>query len=401
MKTAFCGATLIDGTGKPPVENGVILIEDGVIRNVGKSIEIALPIDCKRYDLKGKTIIPGLIDCHIHMDLHGLANTNEENYVEEKLRSIRTAYDMEETLKQGITTVRNAGSVNGIDFAVKSAVDAGWCKGPRIITSGQIISMTARGNDYFKGMYREADGKEEVLKATREQIKAGADFIKVMATGAYMNPGGEPGAVQFNLDELIIIVEEAKKLGLHVAAHAHGAQGILNACIAGVKTIEHASFINEQGIKMAIEKGIYIVPTLAAGFNVLKNASASNVPRFMVEKMMNLRETRINNIKKAFQAGVKIAFGSDAGTSNNSHGQNALELIIWVKENIMNPLEAIYCATKVAAEALGIEDKVGTIESGKVADMVVINGELTDSLQPLIDQIQNVYKDGKEIPLFS
>jgi imidazolonepropionase-like amidohydrolase len=397
MKTVFLGATLIDGTGKPPVEDAVIIIEGELIRNVGKFREIAIPDDCQRYDLKGKTIIPGLIDCHIHMDLHGLDNTEEENYVESKLRSIRTAYNMEESLKQGITTVRNAGSVNGIDFAVKSAVESGWCKGPRIFTSGQIISMTARGNDYFEGMYREADGIDEVRKATREQIKAGADFIKVMATGAIMNPGGDPGAVQYNLSELNVIVEEANKLGLHVAAHAHGAQGILNACLAGVKTIEHASFINEQGITMALEKGIFIVPTLAAGYNVLKNASLTNVPRFMVEKMTNLRKTRINNIKKAFQAGVKIAFGSDAGTSNNHHGQNALELIIWVKENIMSPLEAICCGTKVAAEALGIEGKIGTIENGKIADIVVVNGSLTNSLQPLLNQIIRVYKEGKEI----
>ncbi|HED24444.1 MAG TPA: amidohydrolase family protein [Firmicutes bacterium] len=321
--------------------------------------------------------------------------------MEDKLRAIRTAHNMDITLQHGITTVRNAGSVNHIDFAVKTAITSGWCRGPRIYTSGQIISMTASGNDYFKGMYREADGIDEVRKATREQIKAGADFIKVMATGAYMNPGGVPGAVQYNLDELKVIVEEADKLGLRVAAHAHGTQGIINADLAGVKTIEHGSFIDERGIELMLEKDIYLVPTFVAGFHILENAQSQRVPDFMIQKNMDMRKIRGSSIRKAVEAGIKVTMGSDAGTSYNLHGLNAMELILYVREGFMTPIEAICSGTRIAAEAIGIEDRIGTLEEGKIADLVVVNGDLVKTLDPLLEKIEAVYKEGKEVPLLN
>ncbi|MFO8192434.1 MAG: amidohydrolase family protein [Bacillota bacterium] len=401
MITVFKGAALIDGRGGTPIKNALLVIKDESIIYAGDANNYNIPEEAQVVDLEGRSIIPGLIDCHIHMDLHGMADTNDENYVEEKLRSIRTAYNMELTLKHGITTIRNAGSVHQIDFAVKNAVESGWCRGPRIFTSGQIISMTASGNDYFKGMYREADGVDEVRKATREQIKAGADFIKVMATGAYMNPGGIPGAVQYNLDELKVIVEEADKLGLRVAAHAHGTQGIINAALAGVKTIEHGSFIDERGIELMLEKDIYLVPTFVAGYHILEHAQSHEVPDFMIQKNVDMRKIRGSSIRKAFEAGIKVALGSDAGTSYNLHGLNAMELILYVKEGFMTPLEAICSGTRIAAEAIGIEDRVGTLEKGKIADFVVVNGDLVKSLDSLLDKIEIVYKEGKSVPLLN
>jgi imidazolonepropionase-like amidohydrolase len=401
MINLYRGAVLIDGSGGEPLEDAVLAVENDTVVFAGKADSYEPPAGANTIDLSGKTIIPGLIDCHIHMDLHGMANTSDENHIEEKLRSIRTAYNMKRTLQQGITTVRNAGSVNHIDFAVKSAVEAGWIDGPRIFTSGKILSMTAQGNDYFNGMYREADGPAEVRKAAREQLKAGADFLKVMATGAYMNPGGVPGAVQYGLDELEVIVDEANKLGLRVAAHAHGAQGIVNACLAGVKTIEHGSFIDERGIELMLEKNIYLVPTFVAGYQILKNAKDSGVPDFMIKKNQGMREVRASSIRKVIEAGIKVAFGSDAGTSYNCHGLNATELILWVEEGFMTPLQALCSGTRIAAEAIGIEDRVGTLEKGKLADFVVVEGDLSASLDPLLDGIKAVYKEGKEISLLN
>ncbi|MFO7952756.1 MAG: amidohydrolase family protein [Bacillota bacterium] len=399
MTIVFKDAVLIDGNGGTPIDKGILAIKEDKVIYAGKADGFICPEGADINALNGKTIIPGLIDCHIHMDLHALADTNDENFVEDKLRAIRTASNMQKTLQQGITTIRNAGSVNHIDFAVKTAVEDGWCNGPRILTSGQIISMTALGNDYFKGMYIEADGVDEVRKAARLQLKAGADFLKVMATGAYMNPGGVPGAVQYNLDELQVIVEEADKLGLHVAAHAHGAQGIVNSALAGVRTIEHGSFLDEKGIEMMLEKNIYLVPTYAAGYHIFKHAETENVPDFMVRKNIEMRKTRGKNIQKAIDAGIKVAFGSDAGTTHNYHGTNAMELVIYVNEGYMSPLEAISSGTRIAAEAIGINDLVGTLEKGKIADFVIVDGELTKGLDPLLNNIAAVYKEGKKVPV--
>lgn len=401
MIKVFKGAVLIDGNGGDPISDATLAVEDNTIIYAGKDGELSIRGDAEICEVPGKTIIPGLIDCHIHIDLHGMSDTNDENFVEDKLRAIRTARNMENTLQQGITTVRNAGSVNHIDFAVKAAVEDGWCIGPRIITSGQIISMTAMGNDYFKGMYVEADGVDEVRKAARTQLKAGADFLKVMATGAYMNPGGVPGAVQYNLNELQVIVEEAGKLDLHVAAHAHGAQGIINSVLAGVRTIEHGSFLDDQGIELMLDNNIYLVPTFAAGYHILKHAESEGIPEFMVEKNIEMRRIRGKSIKKAVDAGIKVAFGSDAGTTHNYHGTNATELVLYVNEGFMSPIDAISSGTRIAAEAIGILDLVGTLEKGKIADFIIVDGDLTKGLEPLLDNIVEVYKEGKKVPVLN
>ncbi len=397
MKKALIGATLIDGTGKPPLDNAAVIIDNDKIHAAGKAEDIRIPPGTEIVDVTGKTIIPGLIDCHIHMDLHGLANTYEENLIDDKLRTLRALSDMQATLKSGVTTVRNAGSVNHIDFAVKEAINSKWFKGPRILTSGQIISMTAAGNNYFKGMYYEADGVDETRKAARLQIKAGADFLKVMATGAFMNPGGDPGTVQFSVDEIKAIVEEAQKVGIKVAAHAHANQGIINAIEAGVNTIEHGSFIDDNAIEMMIEKGIYLVPTFVAGHHMLKNGIEKGVPPFIIEKNNRSRETRAKCLRRAFNAGVTVVFGSDAGTNYNYHGKNAMELVLFVEEGFLNPLEAIQCGTLLAAKALGIEDMVGSVESGKLADLVIVEGSLEKSLDSLLTGIEIVFKDGVDL----
>lgn len=397
MALALKGAFMIDGTGKEPVENSLLVIDDGLITYAGQFDAAKMPVNSEVLDLSGNTIIPGLIDAHIHMDLHGMGNTYEENLVEDKLRTIRALKEMQDTLKNGITTVRNVGSVNYIDFAVKEAIESGLFAGPRIITCGKIISMTAAGNDYFLGMYREADGCDEVRKAAREQIKAGADCLKLMATGAYMNPGGVPGAPQLSRAEMAVVVEEAAKLGLRVAAHAHGKEGIINAIEAGVNTIEHGTFMDDEVIALMIERGIYLVPTYVVGYLMEKYGTENSIPEFMVEKNRKSSEQFSENLHKAIKAGVLTAFGTDAGTNYNYHGNNALELVLLVEHGFMNPLQAIKSGTLVSAEALGISAETGTLENGKTADIVVVGGSLQENLQPLLENIEMVYKRGVKV----
>jgi len=396
MITSLEGATLIDGTGRPPLRNAVLVFEDNRIADVGTGNDMKIPEDALVFDVADKYIIPGLIDCHIHLDLHGMADTFQENLVEEKLRTIRSAKEMEDTLHAGYTTVRSLGSVNHIDFAVKKAIEEGLINGPRILTSGKIICMTSAGSEYFEGMYRVADGADEARKAAREQLKAGADVLKVMATGAIMNPGGVPGAPQLNVEEIQAVVEEGAKLDIKTAAHAHGAQGIKNAIRAGVATIEHGTMADDEAIALMAEKNIYLIPTLSVDDLIIRAGAQSGVAAFMVEKAINIGEKRSKVFRKAIAAGVPIAMGTDAGTPFNYHGKNSLEVKLYVDRALMTPQEALQTATLNGAEAIGLADSLGTLEKGKIADCVVLSQNPLEDIGCLLDveNIHMVFKDG-------
>ena len=395
MKTVLTGGTLIDGTGSPPVKKAAVVFEDGTITEAGPADSVDVPKDAIVHDVRGKTIIPGLIDCHIHMDLHGFGDTFDENLVEEKLRTVRAAKEMENTLCRGITTVRNVGSMGGIDFAVKQAIQEGLCRGPTILTSGKILSMTTSGNDYFRGLYREADGPDEVRKAAREQLKAGADFLKIMATGAVMNPGEVPGAAQFSRDEIKAVVEEADKVGLAVAAHAHGVEGIRNAILCGVRTVEHGTLMDEAAIDLFLEHDVFLVPTYVVGY-CMRSKSGEIAP-FMRKKIETMKSRFKEMLEVAIERGVKIAFGTDAGTPFNYHGNNALQLKLYVDDGYFTPVEAVHSATQVAAEAIGRADTAGTIERAKTADIVVVDGSLEKTVDPLLDSVAMVIQKGEVV----
>jgi imidazolonepropionase-like amidohydrolase len=399
MPTVLINGKMFDGTGNAVINNAVIVLGDnGKIVEAGNKESVKLPAESDLIirDLKGRFILPGLIDAHIHMDLHGMANTYEENLVEDNLRSIRAALEMEKTLKAGFTTVRNVGSVNGIDFSVKKAVEDGLVKGPRILTSGKILSITCSGTEYFNNLYRVCDGYDEFKKAAREQLKKGADLLKVMATGAIMNPGGVPGAEQPDVRELEAVVEEAGKLGKKVAAHAHGTQGIKNSVQAGVATIEHGTYADEEAVTMMADKNVYLVPTLAVGHLMRKYGREAGVPRFMLAKAEEGHLFRLNAVKNSISCGVKIAMGTDAGTPYNYHGNNAYEMVVYVQEGLMTPEEAIMSSTKFAAEACGLGEDIGTIEKGKLADLIVVDGDPLENIEILCDanRIITVFKEG-------
>jgi imidazolonepropionase-like amidohydrolase len=396
MYKVLTGATLIDGTGAKPVEQAVLLINGDRIEAVGTKNEISVPAEAEVFDLQGKYLLPGLIDTHIHMDLHGMADTFQENLVEDKLRTLRTANEMEDTLRAGFTTIRNVGSVNYIDFAVKAGIEQGLIKGPRILTSGRAISMTCSGTEYFAGFYRLADGPQECRKAAREQLKQGADLLKVMATGAIMNPGGVPGAPQLDIDEIKAVVVEGAKLGKHTAAHAHGAQGIINSVLAGVRTIEHGTLIDDEAIAMMADNGVFLVPTLVIHDLWIDNQKNQEFPKFLIEKSNSVMQQGIEGLHKAIAAGVQIAMGTDAGTNFNYHGHNSSEIIVYVEKGFMTPMEALQSATQTAAAAIDMDQKLGTLEKGKFADCLVLDNNPLVDIKGLADpnNINMVMKGG-------
>jgi len=394
MHTLYKNATIFDGRSDRLLENAGLLVKNDVIEAVGGYREIHCPSKARVVDLYGKWIIPGLLDCHVHLDMHGMADTYQENLVEDKLRTLRVACEAEATLKAGFTTVRNIGTVNGIDFALKAGIEAGYCQGPRLVTAGRIISMTCSGTEYFAGMYRLADGPDECRKAAREQLKQGADFLKLMATGAVMNPGGVPGAAQLEVDEMRAVVAEGLKLGKHTAAHAHGAQGIKNAVTAGVRTIEHGTMADEEALAAMAEAGVFLVPTMM--LHTLFEEHAEEVPEFMLHKSRIMENAYKGIVRRAKELGVEIAMGTDAGTNYNYHGNNAAEIVYLVVNEIMSPSEALTCATLSAARAIQMDHQVGSLEPGKLADFVVLTANPLADISVLAenDKIEAVYKGG-------
>ena len=399
MHTVLKGMTLIDGTGRT-IEDAILVWKDKQIVAVGEKGQIEAPADAIVYNLDDKFVIPGLIDTHIHLDMHGMADTYHESLVEDKLRTIRATIEMGNTIRAGITTVRNAGSANYIDIAVRKAVEEDLIVGPRILASGKIICMHSAGNEYFEGLYYEADGVDENRKAAREQLKQGADLLKVMATGAIMNPGGVPGAPQLDKDEIQAVVNEGKKVGKHTAAHAHGAKGIKNAVAAGVRTIEHGTLADEEALQMMLEKGVFLSSTLSSNFWMLNARSRNEVPQFMSEKAEEVAKIRRENLHRAIAMGVNVMMGTDAGTPYNFHGRNAMELVQYVKVGLMDEMDAIIASTRTAADGIGLLDQIGTLEEGKYADCVVLRENPLKNIES-IASLENIYLVFKEGSLIS
>lgn len=403
-KTVIKNGQLVDGTGKDPVQHGVVVVEDNKITFAGEESEYSSSGDETVIDAQGGTILPGFIDTHIHagFEFEPIQKRLETPF---SYRFYQTAKYFENMLNAGITSIRDAG---GLDLGVKKAVEDGLIEGPRLQISISALTITGgHGDGYnFSGQTIDlrnypgmpnglADGVEEVRKKTREMLRAGADIIKVHATGGVLSPTDHPEFTQFSYEELKVMVEEAHfRKGRKVMAHAQGAEGIKNAVRAGIHSIEHGIYLDDEAIDLMKEKGTYLVPTLLAPVCVLELAEEKGMPESSVQRAREAIDAHKESFTKAHKAGVKIAMGTDAGVM--PHGTNLRELELMV-DGGMTPMESIVATTKTAAECLGWEKEVGTLEKGKYADVVVVKGNPLEDIGSLKDNdtVQVVVKDGK------
>jgi imidazolonepropionase-like amidohydrolase len=395
MVTVLQNCVLIDGTGRDPIDGAVIAFSEGKIIYAGAASGWSdAGLDVTRLDLRGQFVLPGLIDCHVH--LSGSGEADSQFRVDDGAMTLKILQNAQKNLAAGITTVRDLGGWSELEFDVRRAIQRGDFAGPRMCLAGRFISITEVGADYYEGMYRVADGVNEIRKAVREQVKHGADLVKIGVTGAVLVEGGVPGATHFNEDEIRALVDEAEKFGKKVAAHAHGADGIMKALQAGVYSIEHGTFLHQDplALQFMAEYGAYLVPTLKVGWDVIIDPPPS-IPDWIVEKNKAIQDDSVLSLKLAYDAGVPIAMGSDVGTPYNFHGENTLE-IYWMEQAGMSAMDAIVSATGNAARCLGWDEWLGTLEEGKVADLVVFDKNPLDDLRVLADKetLQLVMKDG-------
>jgi imidazolonepropionase-like amidohydrolase len=392
MAIVLGNAFIIDGTGEA-LNRGFIVIDGNRIEQVGKGQGLAGGRGDEVIDLDGRAVLPGMIDCHVHVCIDGSADPLQSVQKDSDLLLImKAARHAHLSLLSGVTTLRDLGSKNGVSVALRDAINMGITVGPRIICCGQAICITGGQGWEFS---READGVDEVRKAVREQLRMGANFIKLMATGGVMTPGIEAGAPQFSYDELKAGVEEAHKAGRKTAAHAQGNQGIKDSLRAGLDSIEHGIFLDDEAINLFLERKAVLVPTLSAPFHILEKGEKSGIPGFVIEKTKKVKDAHIESVKKAYKARIPIAMGADAGTPFNRHGENLKELELLVGIGL-SPMEAIVSATRTAGETLGLRDQIGTIEKGKMADLIVVEGDPLKDITILQkkEKIVAVMKDG-------
>ena len=389
-RTLFAGAAVFDGTGAPPAEADVA-VEDGTIVAVGRGLD-----GDERIDLEGKGLLPGLIDCHVHV-VHSPGPRAALLETPFTYRFFQAVGNLEETLACGITTARDAA---GADLGVKRALADGLVRGPRLQIAVGLVSQTGGHGDEYQlcgaapGLkfprYPGApttvvDGPVEARRAVRELVRSGADWIKVAATGGFSSPVSDPSRPQLRPDELAEIAAEAAAAGRPVMAHAQGLAGVKNALAAGFRSVEHGVWLDDEAIERMVEQGTWLVPTLLVPVWSRENGRAQ--PKFDLDATI---EAHGDSFRRAAVAGVRIAMGTDCGIV--PHGVNLRELEL-MAERGLSPAQALLAATSSAAALLGIGDSVGTIEPGKRADLVVVDGDPLD-LHDLRARVAAVYQDG-------
>ncbi|EEF27286.1 conserved hypothetical protein [Ricinus communis] len=386
---------MVDVRNGTLIHNAVVLIDGERITAAGSNV--AIPAGATIIDLGNKTLLPGLIDSHTHIT--GRPEDAGYSIIAKSIPRITLtgAHNALTTLRAGFTTIRDVGADGYSDIGLRDAINDGDVPGPRILASGPPLGITGghcddtmHAPEYKATSLGAADGVDEALKVTRRNIKYGADVIKICATGGVLSFGDDPRTSQYTLEELKAIIGDAHRLGRKTAAHAHGGDGIKLSVLAGIDSIEHGSYIDDEGIKLMKEHKTYLVPTLYLGDWLIDNADAIKLPKPLLDKAkVVLPQARIN-IGKAIKAGVPIAFGTDAAVY--PHGLNAREFAVLVKLG-MTPAQAIRTATVNAADLLGWSDRVGSIEAGKYADLIAVDGEPLKDVRAL-EQVQWVMKGG-------
>jgi len=379
-------------TGGTDLEDKDLRVVDGRIAEIGESLQ---PAEAEvRLDAEGLAILPGLINAHVHFCLDGSADSVGQLARQPLLTTAYKAAQLaERTLWSGTTTVRDVGCTGAIGIRLKQAIDAGLVRGPRMLASGACITMTG-GHNRFIGV--EVDGMDAARKAARQQLKLGADLIKVVATGGVITAGVEPEHPQLGAEEMRAAVEEAHNVGKHAAAHAQGRSGIANALTAGVDTIEHGIYLTPDLIDTMLARGTVLVPTLTPMRRILDRGEGGEIPAFAVQKMARVRDIWLDSFRAAMAAGIPIVAGTDAGTPLNPHGSVAVELAFMVEAG-MPPLDALHSATDVAARAIGLGEQVGAIRKGLMADLILVAGDPLTDVHSLVAGLRGVIRGGETL----
>jgi imidazolonepropionase-like amidohydrolase len=401
---ALRAARLIDGTGGAPIRNAVVIVANNKITAVGDAASVRIPSGAKVIDLGDVTLLPGFIDAHTHLIGRVLGDPEGDmaavrDY--DSFGAILGVLHARDTLMAGFTSVRNVGASGRFDdMALRKAINEGWTIGPRMETAGHAIGITGGHcdeNGFRPGIVQlgpidgVANGPEEIRAAVRYQIKYGADVIKTCATGGVLSEGDAVGATQYSFEELKALVDEANKLDRKVAAHAHGTEGIKLAVRAGVSSIEHGSFLDEEGARMMAERGTFLVPTLMAGEAVERAAKTGVLKGQRAEKALAAAAAMRHAIKIAVANKVQIALGTDAGVI--PHGTNAREFVLLVDWGGMSPMDSIIAGTMNGAKLLGWDKTVGSLELRKFADIVAVSGDPLKDIHNM-EKVVFVMKNG-------
>ena len=400
-RTLFTGGDLFDGTGADPRPADVVTEGDRIV-SVGAA---GTGDGDESVDVTGRTLLPGLFDCHVHV-MFSHVDILRDLQTPFSFRFFEAAKNLEATIRCGITSVRDAA---GADAGVKLAVERGLVTGPRMQIAIDILSQTGgHGDEYFPCGFDVptlgaaypgkpaciVDGPDEMRRKVREFIRAGADVLKVATSGGVLSVGSDPRRAHFRPAELEVLVEEATAAGRFVMAHAQATDGIKNAVRAGIRSIEHGVFLDDEAIDLMLERGTWLVPTLIAPVWVLEAVDAgATLSDASIRKAREVADIHADSVARAIAAGVKVAMGTDAGVG--PHGENLRELGLLVKAGMAAP-DALRASTLDAARLLGVDDRLGTVENGKIADLVVVGGDPL-AFDGLADRIEQVWKNGRRV----
>lgn len=391
----YLNARIIDGTGH--IRQGYLAVEGALIVAIGEGDPPQSLTAQTTTDLLGKTIVPGLIDCHVHLSMDAKPKLDPPVTPQDHMLAVlRAGRNALQTLHSGVTTVRDCGTPGQIDFALRRAAQDGLCITPRLLLSGQALCMTGGHGWQFLGT--EIDGPVEARRAARQQLKAGADNIKLIATGGILTPGSSIGNAELSVEEMRAAVDEAHNAGKISAAHAHGGQGIKNAILAGVDSIEHGYFIDAEGIDMMLKRGTWLVATSTPVRNVVLHGTKAGIPEAAVAKAQSAIDAHVSSFKAARKAGVNLAMGTDAGVPFTRHGSNLDELNYFVEMG-MTPMEAIQVSSRDSARMLKMDHLIGTLEPGKYADFLVLDSDPLEDISILRNQqhIRQVVLNGRTV----
>ncbi len=404
---ALVGARLIDGTGADPIADATLVFEGERIVAVGPRGNVAVPPGATVIEADGRTLLPGLIDCHVHvgMEWGSLTDLAHKLMTPPSLSLLYSVPNCRATLEAGVTTARDAGFTPA---GVKLAIERGLFPGPRLLVAVTILSQTGGHADFTMPCclnitephaadvpFGVVDGADEMRQRVREILRAGADWVKLCTSGGVLSPADSPESAQFTVEEIAVAVYEARAQSKRCMAHAQSNRGIKNAIEAGIASIEHGIYLDDEAIAMMLERGVYLVPTLVAPADVIALAEARPglLPAYAVEKSREVIGAHRASFRRAVAAGVKIAMGTDTGVG--PHGGNARELGLMV-EHGMTPMQAIVASTRSAAELLHLDDRVGTLAPGKLADLLLVDGDPLADIRILAesDKLALVVKGG-------